>query len=62
VIGPLVATPLLVSVSGLPQGHWAIGAPMYFGAMLQGIALLLAWTHFRHHRAQAAGVKPQTAP
>ncbi len=59
VIGPLIATPLLVTVSGLPQGHWAIGAPLYCGALLQAVALLLAWTHFRrmgtppHHAAVA---------
>lgn len=47
VMGPLIATPLLVSVSHLPQGHWEIGAPLYCGALLQAMALLLAWSHFR---------------
>ena len=47
VMGPLIATPLLVSVSHLPQGHWEIGAPLYCGALLQALALLLAWSHFR---------------
>jgi len=47
VMGPLITTPLLVMVSDLPQGHWAIGSPLYCGALLQAMALYLAWTHFR---------------
>ena len=53
VMGPLIATPLLVTVSDLPQGHWAIGAPLYCGALLQAIALFLAWTHFRRFGLQS---------
>ncbi|MDO9313042.1 MAG: MFS transporter [Burkholderiaceae bacterium] len=56
VIGPLIATPLLVMVSHLPQGHWAIGAPLYCGALLQAMALFLAWTHFRRMGAPHAVV------
>lgn len=52
VMGPLITTPLLVLVSDLPQGHWAIGAPLYCGALLQAMALFLAWTHFRRMAAQ----------
>lgn len=47
VIAPLVGAPLMVMVSELPRGHWGIGAPLYFGAALQGVALLMAWLHFR---------------
>jgi DHA1 family tetracycline resistance protein-like MFS transporter len=47
VIGPVVGATLLTLVSHLPQGHWGIGAPMYFGAALQLMGLLLAWVHFR---------------
>ena len=60
VVGPLIATPLLMAVSGMPQGHWAIGAPLYFGAALQALALLLAWTHFRRLGPQPAATA--TAP
>ena len=56
VMGPLITTPLLVAVSDLPQGHWAIGAPLYCGALLQAMALFLAWTHFRR-----AGTLPPRA-
>ncbi len=47
VIGPVVGATLLTAVSHLPQGHWGIGAPMYFGAALQLMGLLLAWVHLR---------------
>ena len=50
VIAPMLAAPLLVLVSGLPQGDWRIGAPLYFCALLQGAALLLAISHFRRER------------
>ena len=50
VLGPLIAAPLLVAVSHLPQGDWRIGAPLYFCALLQGLALVLAISHFRHQR------------
>ena len=50
VIAPLLAAPLLVTVSQLPQGDWRIGAPLYFCALLQAAALLLAVSHFRRER------------
>jgi MFS transporter, DHA1 family, tetracycline resistance protein len=50
VIAPVIGAPLLAAVSHLPSGHWGIGAPFYFGAALQALALLLAWTHFRRER------------
>jgi len=53
VMGPLITTPLLVMVSDLPQGHWAIGSPLYCGALLQATALYLAWTHFRRMGSRA---------
>ena len=63
VLGPLITTPLLMMVSHLPQGHWAIGAPLYCGALLQAMALFLAWTHFRRMDTQpprAAMTRPGT--
>lgn len=50
VIAPLLASPLLMAVSHLPQGDWRIGAPLYFGAVLQFAALILAWRHVRANR------------
>ncbi len=50
VVAPVLGAPLLGAVSHLPHGDWRIGAPFYFCAALQSIALLLAWTHFRDTR------------
>jgi len=47
VIAPLIGAPLLGIVSHLPQGDWRIGAPLYFCAALQGVALILAVIYFR---------------
>jgi DHA1 family tetracycline resistance protein-like MFS transporter len=50
VIAPVLAAPLLVMVSHLEKGDWRIGAPLYFCALLQAGALLLAVSHFRRER------------
>lgn len=50
VIAPVFAAPLLGAVSHLPPGDWRVGAPFYFCAALQGLALLLAVAHFRSRR------------
>jgi DHA1 family tetracycline resistance protein-like MFS transporter len=55
VVAPTIGAPLLGAFSHLPQGDWRLGAPFYFCALLQGIALLLAWRHFRRPQAVAAG-------
>ena len=47
VIAPAFGAPLLGLVSHLPAGDWRIGAPMFFCAALQALALLLAVIHFR---------------
>jgi len=52
VIAPMVGAPMLALVSHLPQGDWRIGAPFYFCAVLQVVALVLAVAHFRRLRAQ----------
>ncbi|WP_295639212.1 MFS transporter [uncultured Methylibium sp.] len=50
VAAPAIGAPLLGLVSHLPQGDWRLGAPFFFCALLQGVALLLAWRHFRPDR------------
>jgi DHA1 family tetracycline resistance protein-like MFS transporter len=50
VVAPLCGAPLLAMVSHLPRGDWRIGAPMYFCALLQAAALILAYLHFRSER------------
>ena len=50
VVAPVLSAPLLVTVSHLPRGDWRIGAPFYFCALLQLVALGLAWLHFSRAR------------
>jgi DHA1 family tetracycline resistance protein-like MFS transporter len=50
VLAPMVGAPLLAVVSHLPQGDWRIGAPFYFCALLQALALHFAWRHFKRAR------------
>lgn len=57
VIAPLIGASLLGVVSHLPQGDWRIGAPLYFCAALQGVALVLAIVYFR--RAASREPDPQ---
>lgn len=52
VIAPVIGAPLLGVVSHLPQGDWRLGAPMYFCAVLQAAAMVLAFIHFRGKRRQ----------
>ncbi len=50
VIAPLIGAPLLAMVSHLPRGDWRMGTPFYFCAVLQSMALLFAFVHFRSER------------
>jgi DHA1 family tetracycline resistance protein-like MFS transporter len=55
VIAPAVAAPLMATVSHLPRSDWRIGAPMFFCAALQAMALLLAVVHFRQMARRPVG-------
>ena len=57
VIAPAIGAPLLTMVSRLPEGDWRIGAPFYFCALLQAVALLLTVTHFRSERRARPAVQ-----
>ena len=61
VLAPLAATPLLAAVSHLPPGDWRIGAPFYFCALLQAVALVLAWRHFARARRARIGATAATS-
>ena len=50
VVAPVMAAWLLSGVSHLPAQDWRLGVPMFFCALLQGVALVLAAWHF-HRRA-----------
>ena len=56
VMAPMVGAPMLALVSHLPRGDWRIGAPFYFCAVLQTVALVLAVAHFRRLRARENGL------
>jgi DHA1 family tetracycline resistance protein-like MFS transporter len=61
VVAPVLAAPLLGTVSHLPRGDWRIGAPFYFCALVQFAALVLAWLHFSAaRRARIAAATPRT--
>ncbi|RZT98216.1 DHA1 family tetracycline resistance protein-like MFS transporter [Rivibacter subsaxonicus] len=61
VIAPVLGAPLIGVVSHLPANDWRVGAPFYFCALLQGMALLLAWTHFRGVRRARLAAAGRTA-
>jgi DHA1 family tetracycline resistance protein-like MFS transporter len=61
VLAPAIGAPLLGIVSHLPAGDWRIGAPFFACSLLQGLALLLAWRHFRKP-SSAATPRPAAAP
>ena len=62
VLAPMIGAPLLASVSHLQPGDWRIGAPFYFCALLQGMALWFAWAHFRRMPPAAAQGHAATTP
>lgn len=45
VLGPLMGSPLLATVSHFPQGDWRIGAPFYLCAAIQAVAALLGLSY-----------------
>ena len=49
VVAPIVATSLLATVSHLSSDDWRLGTPMFFGAIVQTVALYFAAAHFRRH-------------
>ncbi len=54
VIAPIIGAALLSLASGLPKGDWRIGAPFYFCALLQAMALYFGWRHFKRARLVVA--------
>jgi len=50
IFGPLIGTAILARVGHLDATDWRMGASFYLCAALQGVALGLAWLHFRRAR------------
>ncbi len=62
VVAPALAAPLMATVAHLPPTDWRVGAPMFFCAVLQAVALVLAALHFRAMaRRKAAPPIPATS-
>jgi DHA1 family tetracycline resistance protein-like MFS transporter len=59
VVAPVFAAPLMATVSHLPSTDWRVGAPMFFCAALQALALVLATVHFRRQARRQPTVSPQ---
>jgi len=59
VVAPVLSAPLLGAVSHLPRGDWRIGAPFYFCALIQLLALTLAWMHFSRQRRARLAAAPR---
>lgn len=60
VVAPVIGAPLLAVVSHVPPGDWRLGAPMYFCAALQALAMVLAFVHFRGRRRERLAARATT--
>ena len=58
VIAPVFAAPLMATISHLPRNDWRVGAPMFFCAALQALALVLATVHFRRMAGRSSAPIP----
>ncbi len=54
VLAPVTGAGLLTLVSHRPQGDFLIGLPFYFCALLQAVAAVIAFRHFRRQRSATA--------
>ncbi|WP_374348824.1 TCR/Tet family MFS transporter [Chitinimonas sp.] len=61
IFGPLIGTTILARVGHLDTHDWRMGASFYLCAVLQGLALLLAWWHFRNERQRATATAASPA-
>jgi DHA1 family tetracycline resistance protein-like MFS transporter len=56
VIVPIVGTGILAKVSHLPVNDWRIGSTFFLSAILQTIALFIAWRYFSTHRSAKVAI------
>jgi len=50
VVVPVVGTGILAKVSHYPASDWRIGATFFLSAIMQTLALIIAWRYFATHR------------
>ena len=55
IITPLLGTGILSAVSHLPQADWRVGSSFYLCALMQALALFVAWRYFRGHDVGGTG-------
>ncbi len=60
VIVPVIGTGILAKVSHLPENDWRVGATFFVSAVLQTIALFIAWRYFSTHRSATPHVTALT--
>ena len=56
VIVPVIGTGILAEVSHLPVNDWRIGATFFMSAIMQTVALFIAWRYFATHRTATPAV------
>ena len=56
VIVPVIGTGILAEVSHLPVNDWRIGATFFMSAIMQTVALFIAWRYFATHRTTSPAV------
>jgi MFS transporter, DHA1 family, tetracycline resistance protein len=61
VVAPALAAPLMATVAHLPPTDWRVGGPMFFCAVLQATALVLAVVHFRRMARRKASASASSA-
>ena len=58
VVVPIIGTGVLAKVSHFPANDWRIGATFFLSAVMQTIALFIAWRYFATHRATKPHITP----
>ena len=51
VLVPIIGTGILAKVSHYPANDWRLGTTFFLSAIMQAIALFMAWRYFSTHRA-----------
>ena len=54
VIVPIIGTGILAEVSHFPANDWRIGATFFLSAIMQTLALFIAWRYFATHRVASS--------
>ena len=58
VVVPVIGTGVLAKVSHFPANDWRIGATFFLSAIMQTLALFIAWRYFATHRTAKSAIKP----